>query len=149
VRRFSIIAGGLVVVLGIWLAVDHRPVLLKVTDPREPFHGPAFALFHPFRDRGPEHAADVFLQQLKDGKCAQAMAETSEEKERVPHICDREKTYPLQSWKLRDRSDKSGDVLLSYWFWRENYPPEGHGLIGIAVERSGQRWKVHSYSVFY
>lgn len=77
-----------------------RSVLYRFNEKGEPVKEPAFSIFNPFRDRGPENSGDIFLKLLKDGKCEEVIASLSVKTENRQELCGREANSPLVAWKL-------------------------------------------------
>ena len=123
-------------------------VLYRFSEKGDPVKEPAFSIFNPFRDRGPENRAEFFLTLLKEGKCEEATAILSFTPERRQEVCGREANSPLLAWKLTNRTDNSDTTRMYYRAHRKNY----HGYQGqlwVTVEKRGSDWQVAKYECFY
>src|SRR6185369_10902438 len=78
-----------------------------------------FVILNPFRDRGPETAAeDIVLSKLKSKDCEHALNTLQDlTEESREYLCLRESWYPLVSWTLIDRRDE-GHTRLIYSNYR-------------------------------
>ena len=123
-------------------AVLRKPVLLHVSDGScacsdEEITG--FIVLNPFRDRSPEKSAEVFLNNLRSGKCS---GDDS--------ICiDALKNHYVSNWQFRNRDDDQGSVEL-YYNVTEHVPTNplytesGEGTVDLVRKESS--WVVTSYS---
>ena len=90
--------------------VGRRPVLLRVSGNVRQQH-PLYIL-NPFRDRGPERAAEAVLREVSNGGC-QAVALRLSGK--FDPQCARDTELHIIAWRVRAREDgDSNDVLLLY-----------------------------------
>jgi hypothetical protein len=129
-------------------AVRSTSVLYAYVEAGSPTKEPAFSIFNPFRDRGPERSAEEFLELLKAGQCAQAMAALPVNPERRQDTCEREGSYPLASWSLGNRRDEPQKVIMYYRVKRENLN-DIRGPVWVTVEKQGGRWHVTRYESIY
>ena len=141
-----LICGG----LGGLFAMQSRSVLYRFVVPGTPSKEPAYAIFNPFRDRQPERSADEFLTQLQHGDCESAMGALSQahSPEYRQTTCEREQTYRLMSWKLKNRTDESNTVRLYYEVKRQQYSGNT-GQVWVTVENAGGLWRVTRYDRAY
>lgn len=96
-------------------------------------------MLNPIRDRSPEKSADLFLAELRSGKCS---ADDS--------ICiDALKKHRVSDWQFKNRDDDQGIVTL-YYSVTEHVPANplytesGEGMIDLALKNG--RWVVTNYS---
>ena len=109
----------------------------------------AFVIFNPFRGREPERQAEVVLQRLKNRNCQQALSLQSLDSARVEYQCEREKKYPLESWRLMDRKGNTQKAELIYTVNRSSSAGKiRSSLAWINVEKIGE-WRAVSYDTFY
>jgi hypothetical protein len=133
----------------VYLFVMHsHSVLYRYFEAGNPTKEPAFVIFNPFRGRQPERSAESFLRRLKDGDCQRAMSELSHQLQYQQETCEHEKTNPLTSWRLRNRTDEPQSVRMYYLVERKNYNGL-EGQIWITVEKHGEQWQVTRYDRSY
>lgn len=122
-----------------------RSVLYRYVEAGDPIKEPAFAIFNPFRDQGPERGAETFLEVIKAGQCEQALSLLPKHNQET---CEREKESPLMAWRLSNRTDQPERVRMYYRVNRETY--EGYqGQLWVTLEKHGEDWKVVQYECFY
>ena len=95
-----------------------------------------------FRDRSPENRATIFLEDLRNGKCA---------------LVDSIYAYALKNhriseWRLENRSDDRDHIQLYYKLTKygviePEYRLTGDGLIELA--RNEGSWTVVNYSNYF
>lgn len=113
IRRKQIIKYGVcVALLVLVLYLIRRPVFLRGPSFGSHRGEPGFVLFNPFRDKEPEKSADQFLTGLKAGKCSEVVINLPAERQQ--HICEKQEEYPLKSWELKNREDKTEKITLYY-----------------------------------
>src|ERR1044072_3020850 len=133
----------------VYLFVMHsHSVLYRYFEAGNPTKEPAFVIFNPFRGRQPERSAESFLRRLKDGDCQRAMSELSHQLQYQQETCEHEKTNPLTSWRLRNRTDEPQSVRMYYLVESKNYNGL-EGQIWITVEKHGEQWQVTRYDRSY
>ena len=141
-RIFTIVGAALAAFLVATIATRHsRPVLVRAPFKTNVFEGTAnYALFNPFRDRSPEHAAAAYLDAMSQRNCDEASRFA--ESPPMPSVsqCEqgqRENSKDRQLFlqPLRDRRDTDNQVKLYYS--RTGY--EGNWII---VQRTAGEWKV-------
>jgi hypothetical protein len=129
-------------------ATRSRPVVYAFIEQGDPVHEPAFSVFNPFRDRAPEHAANVLLEDLNRGDYVAALSKISDPTALNAERLERETESRLQSWRLRNRTDRGATTKLFYWADRGK--PGAHDLpLWITVERVGDHWQVRDYDTWY
>lgn len=139
-----------VVSLGILFATkDVRPVIICTsldhgTRPRQ------YCVMNPFRNRGPESAAEKVLVELRDGNVNVLQPLLSDEEKQ--HILENERKYRIKDWHIGSRS--SGDSIdIVYWVERDaqnlaisaNYVEE----VTLTVAKDSSGWKANQYRAIY
>jgi len=98
-------------------------------------------LWNPFRDRGPEHAAESFLVRLRANSCT---ADSGLCTSALP-------TLRVSEWKLGYREDAGAHVTLYYRLTKFD-SSDGDALSGqgaITVAPQGAGWAVTGYDAFF
>lgn len=121
-----------------------RAVVFEYIEPGSPLGEPNISFFNPFRERGPEMAAEAFLSALRSGDTEKALSLTSLSSR--PAWLVREREVPLQSWVLRGRKDQVARARLYYDIQRLRDPKSPAWLDLIRV---GGEWTVESYESWY
>jgi hypothetical protein len=139
----------LLIVVAVYLySVRETPVVYRHVERGGPVDEPAFAIFNPFRNRGPERQAEAFLRLLKEGHCEQALSVLPVKQEYLQELCQREAKSPLLGWRLTNRSDEGNKVRMYYWVKRKGY--NGYqGQLWINLEKRGEDWRATEYECFY
>ena len=97
---------------------------------------PRFVLLNPFRNRGPEKAADQALLSIKNGHCKETVESALDmDPERRTHICGMFKDLGLADWELRNRKDSGNESELYYWH-------DGYPSLWVYVRKTAGTWKV-------
>ena len=149
VLKLLIVAATLMLGIAAYLFVmQSRSVLYRYFEAGNPTKEPAFAIFNPFRDRQPERSAEGFLQRLNVGDCESAMSGLAQELQYQKDTCEHEKTNPLTSWRIRNRTDEPQSVRMYYQVGRQKYP-DLKGQVWITVEKRGDQWQVTRYDRSY
>ncbi|MEQ1645929.1 MAG: hypothetical protein ABL959_20930 [Pyrinomonadaceae bacterium] len=107
---------------------------------------------NPFRDPGPELAAEKVLTQLREGNVSVILPILSDEgRER---ILDNEAKFRIKTWHIGERRGSGNEVEIVYWVERLNYNNVATGgdyveevTFTIVNEASG--WKVDQYGAIY
>lgn len=123
-----------------------KPVLLRI--PKDGTIRPAYyCLLNPFRDRGPETVAASYLSQLRDGH-VQSIACCVDDRK---YVLEKEKKWPIQSWRLGNRTDSAGRSEITYWVTRGNGYSSRYGEeeVHVTMIRSGDAWELQSFSAIY
>src|SRR5580693_5437814 len=100
----------------IWWLSNQGPVLAR-SEERDSLSGlPVSIRMNPLRDRTIEHSANLFLRQLRDGRCDQLLSawEHDYRKKYAHFICDSEAQHPLLSWELADWESAPPLTILHY-----------------------------------
>lgn len=144
--RRALIAAGALTVLGIvFLAVTRRPMVFAFSDPSE-LQSPLFSVPNPFREKGPENAAEAILGGLQRGELSALDAV------RAPGVSEdirgKEREYPLRRWKLVNRKDDGDLVTLVYRTARVTDGKLDSPVV-IVVETQAGGWVVTSFSPVY
>ncbi len=99
--------------------------------------GAHFEAWNPLRDRGPEHAADRFFEELSTGQC-----QPSDEVFCLPAL----KRGRVIAWALSTRETKAGVANLVYnieYEGRDSRP----ALVGMELESTdGASWRILRYT---
>jgi len=146
-RKTSQILALLIVGLTVTLfLLRSHPVLLRIpTD--DTIRPRSYCLLNPFRDKRPEDVAEAYLNKLREGQVEVISLYIGENK----YIPEREKEWPIQSWRVGDREDATERAELMYWVRRGNgYSIDGYEEeVRFTVVRSGGRWEVKSFGAVY
>ena len=99
---------------------------------------PYYCLLNPFRDRGPETVAASHLSQLRNGH-VQSIACCLGDR---TYILEKEKEWPIQSWRLGNRTDSAGRSEIIYWVTRGNSYSSQYGEeeVHLMLTRSVDGW---------
>lgn len=147
--KVLIFAAAVIVGMAAYLYSERaKPVLYAYYYAGDPLREPAFTIFNPFRDRGPERGAEAFLEMLRAGRCEQAVAGLAVTDEYRQDTCEREKKYPLVSWRLMNRTEMPQGVKMYYHVWRDNHR-DGYGSMWVTVGERGGRWEATDLDRFY
>ena len=123
-----------------------NPVVLRIplSDTIRPAY---YCLLNPFRDRGPETVAATRLNQLRDGH-VQSIACCLGDRQ---YVLEKEKQWPIQSWRLGNRTDSAGQSELTYWVTRgDSYSARyGEEEVHVTIIRSDDAWELQSFSAVY
>ncbi|MEQ1645311.1 MAG: hypothetical protein ABL959_17815 [Pyrinomonadaceae bacterium] len=141
-----------VVSLGFLLAtMDTRPAIVcssldRGTRTRD------YCLMNPFRDRGPELAAEKVLVELRDGNVNVLLPFLSDEGKQ--RILESEAKYRIKTWHIGRREDTGGGVSITYWVTRENYSNESTGVdyiesVNFSLVKSPSTWEVEQFGAIY
>lgn len=150
VLRVLVFLAALLVGITAYLYVSRsNPVVYRYMLRGDPVNEPEFTIFNPFRDRSPERTAEAFLEQMRSGKCTDAVAVLSHAADYNEEMCERESRLPLVAWRLENRSGDAAKVRMYYEVHRKTYPPAYRGQLWITVERRGADWQVSRYECFY
>ena len=135
----------IILIPGFLFLTRTKPVVLRI--PKEDTIRPAYyCLLNPFRDRGPETVAATYLSQLRDGHVQSIACCVGERK----YILEKELQWPIQSWRIGDRTDSAGRSEIEYFVKRGNgYSRYGEEEVHVTIIRSGDRWELQSFSAVY
>lgn len=123
-----------------------RPVLLKIP-PDNTIRPRYCCLLNPFRNKTPENVAEAYLNQLRTGRVEVISPYIGENK----YIPEKEKKWPIQSWRVGSREDGTERSELMYWvtrgngYFKDSYEEE----VRFTVVRAGGTWEVKSFSAIY
>lgn len=142
-QSLAIVIVGLAALL--FLMRSH-PVLLRVP-PDSNIRPRYYCLLNPFRDKAPENVAETYLNKLREGQVDVISTYIGERKD----IPEKEKQWPIQSWRVGNREDITDQSELMYWVKRGNgYFTEGYEEeVHFRMVRSGGNWEVKSFSAIY
>jgi len=140
----------------LWWLSNQGPVLAR-SDEHDPLTGlPVSIKMNPLRDRSTEHAANLFLRELRDGRCDELLAKWEHDyhKKYARYICKSETQHPLLSWQLVDWEDAPPYVILHYRGQRlSNGGPDQPGvdqdLFTLTMENKVSEWVVTKYDAMY
>jgi hypothetical protein len=146
---FSITVGGVAILgcLCVMYAQRDRPVFATLGVDVISEHGRQ--VLNPFRERASEGAAEVFLEELKAGRCQQTLSRLDESEGRAERICASEKQYPLGGWTLAARGVDKGRVVLRYEVTRRGEDRTVQGPFWIWVSPGTGGYRVTGYDVWY
>src|SRR6185295_1896747 len=132
--------------IGLLFVTRSNPVVLRV--PKDDTIRPRYyCVLNPFRDKGPELVAAGYLDQLRDGQVQSISCCVGECK----YVLDKEKEWPIQSWRVGNRSDSAGTSNIVYWVKRGNgYSQSGYEEeVHVTMIRSARGWQLQSFSAVY
>ncbi|HEY6244218.1 MAG TPA: hypothetical protein VIX17_09740 [Pyrinomonadaceae bacterium] len=146
-RRFFVIATALIVcpLVGLFLTRS-RPVVLRIP-PDDSISPRYYCVMNPFRDKGPENVAVGYLSKLRSGQVQSISCCIHEE-----YFVEKEKEWPIQSWRLSNRTDYPRKSVLLYWVKRGNgyYSEDDYEAdVLFTIVDSGQGWELGSFSAAY
>jgi hypothetical protein len=97
---------------------------------------PRFVLLNPFRNRGPEKAANQALVSIQAGHCKETLESALDmQPEDKVHMCGMFAQIPLDVWELRNRRDSRDECELIYWH-------HGYPILDVFVRKIEGRWKL-------
>jgi hypothetical protein len=111
VRSLAIPSVTLTALIGVFLLVaarSNRPMLFQHGNPEVP-QGHAFAIMNPFRNRGPEEAAEELMSDLRTSRCEQILRDLHSEDSRICPAMTQSRSSRL-IW----REDGSTTRVLAY-----------------------------------
>lgn len=131
--------------MGFLFLTRSNPVVLRI--PKDGTIRPRhYCILNPFRDRGPETVAASYLGQLRDGNVQSIACCVGDRK----YVLESEKEWPIQSWRVGNRTDSEGKSEIVYWVTRGNgYSRYGEEIVHFTIIRSGDRWVLRSFSAVY
>ena len=145
-RLVCALAGTLAVVGILTFLLTAGPVILAFSEASSPSSEPAWSLMNPFRDRGPERAADEFLRHLRDGD---PTVELTSVPNVSPQVISRELEIGLVDWRLVWREDSDNRSRLLFRVRRDDDSAiETPVRMTIRLDSSGA-YKVSEYSAIY
>jgi hypothetical protein len=154
-KKLIIILLAFVLGVAAWLFFSRKNSVIYRFTERGAVEYSGFVILNPFRDRGPEVAAEDVLSKLKSKDCDNALNLQEITPESREYICLRESWYPLTSWTLIDRLDE-GHTRLIYRNYRGEMTDVGptndihqSGPIEIDVYRTERGWVAMSYETYY
>lgn len=142
-RLFIVI---IIFIPGFLFLTRSTPVVLRI--PKDDTIRPAYyCLLNPFRDRGPETVAASYLSQLRDGHVQSVACCIGDRK----YILEREREWPIESWRIGNRTDSDGRSEIGYWVTRGNGYSHRYGEeeVQVWLIRSGDGWQLQSFSAVY
>jgi hypothetical protein len=142
-QTLALLLIGSVVLL--YLTRSH-PVLLRIP-PDDTLRPRYYCVLNPFRDKAPEKLAEHYLNELQAGR-VEAIAPFVGERKDIP---EKEKQWPIKSWRIGDRNDTTERVTMMYWVKRGNgyANDEYEDAVVFWMNRSGGDWQVTMYSAVY
>ena len=129
----------------LFLARSH-PVLLRIP-PDDTIRPRYYCLLNPFRDKGPEIVAASYLNQLRAGQVQSVSCCVGERK----YVLEKEKEWPILSWRLGNRTDSAGSSDIVYWVKRGNGYSERwrEEEVHMTIVRAVNGWELRSFSAIY
>jgi hypothetical protein len=133
-------------ILSILFLNRSRSVLLRIP-PDSTVRPRYYCLLNPFREKGPETVAASYLNRLRTGE-VQSISCCIGEKE---YVLEKEKEWPIQSWRVGNRTDTSGRSDILYWVKRGNgYSRDGYEEeVHFTIVNSDDGWQLESFSAVY
>ena len=150
-------AGGLILVvfLGYLMWLNNQGPVLSRSPDRDPLSGiPNSISLNPLRDRSSERAAAKFIRSMRDGHCAEELADWSKDyrKKYAAFICESEAQHPLVSWELAEWEDTPPLRILQYRGKRRNIPGQKGSykeLFSVTLDHREGDWQVTKYDAMY
>lgn len=124
-----------------------KSVVWSLSEPGDPVGEPFFVIMNPFRNKGPERAAEDVLYAIKNGDCESVIANLKSPPASYEQLCEKYSNDPLVSWKLLNRQDKGSLTALYYQIGSASDPNYRRDL-WIDVEEAENRWKVTDIRAF-
>lgn len=129
--------------------VRSSPVLYRYVD-RASVQYSSFVVLNPFRDSGPEGAAETVLQGLRHRECHTVLSLPALSSDRIAYLCEREQKYPLADWSLMDYTSEGEKVSFVYQLYRKSEEDESLSPPAwISVEKVGEGWRATDYGTYY
>jgi len=148
-KCFRMLVPSLIVgVVFLLVLLRSHPVLLRIPTTDDSVTPRYYCIVNPFRDKGPETIAETHLNRLSAGQ-VEAVSCCVGQRE---YVLEKEKQFPIRSWRLGDRRDDENGSRLVYWVKRGNgYPaPNGYEAeVHFTVIQVGASWQVRSFSAVY
>ncbi len=145
-KKATLVVGCLALASAIVYAL-REPVLIRMAAGPLPADW-RLVVMSPFRDRGPERAAEQFLAQLKTDRCRELLRQAGHSSDAVEAFCAREHSFAPDRFDLVDRKASQSKTRLQY-IWRIAKPTEFAGLCEVTVTRAGSEWVVTDYQRAY
>ena len=148
-KCFRLLVPSLIVgVVVLLVLLRSHPVLLKIPTTDDSINPRYYCIVNPFRDKGPETIAETHLNRLSAGQVETVSCCVGERK----YVLEKEKQFPIRSWRLGDRRDDQNGSQLVYWVKRGNGYPAANGYeaeVHFTVIHVGASWQVRSFSAVY
>ena len=139
-RKLWLFGVALIGLAGLYVLIARPPVLVRLH--RWPIDA-GITVFNPARARGPEYAAEGFLNLLRSREFELAMsgvAMDNRDREVERHL---ENRYPPTKWRLTDREDQGSKSSLTYAYEFEG--GDGELPLFVWLERRNGEWQVVKY----
>lgn len=108
--------------VGLLFVFRSRPLVLRIP-PDETIRPRYYCLLNPFREKGPETVAGSYLNHLRGGHVESISCCIGEKK----YVLEKEKEWPIQSWRVGNRTDAAARSDIVYWVKCGNgYSKDGH-----------------------
>lgn len=146
-RRTATILIVLIVASAIFLYVTRSKSVVLRIPPDDTIRPRYHCLLNPFRDKTPEELAELILNKLRDGQVEAISPYIGESK----IFLEKESQWPVESWRVGNREDKTDKTEIMYWvkrgngYFREGYEEE----VMFEVGWTEGSWKVKSFSAIY
>ena len=149
IKRIAIVASccALALILAMYVLRRNEPILFTINPDPAALRARSYCIVNPFRDRGPELAAEACLESLRHGETGVLKPLLPEVN--VDHFLSRESEYRIQSWRIGGRWDSLNSARLMYWVRRGGGYPEIEEEVHIGVAMKGGKWIVSNYSAIY
>lgn len=107
----------------------------------------SYCLLNPFREKHPETIAASYLNRLSVGQVESVSCCIGENK----YVLEKEKQWPIQSWRVGNRTDVGARSDIVYWVKRGNgYSKDGYEEeVHFTIVNVGKRWELRSFSAVY
>jgi len=130
--------------------IRSRPVVFSFAPDPDMIRPRNYCILNPFRDKSPEVVAETYLKKLHDGDLASIRPFLNDENQRQ-HIEARESEYPIQSWRIGERTDKPDETMLMYWVTRGGgYSSNGEEEeVRFWIKKSAAGWSLTLYNAIY
>jgi hypothetical protein len=128
-----------------------RPVIFSFSPDPATLRPRNYCLLNPFRDKSPEIIAEKHLEALRRGDVESIRPFLDYDQERIHHILDNEKKWPIRSWRIGERRDRPGETELMLWVTRGgDYSKDGiEESVHLWIKQSGAGWSLNTYNAIY
>jgi hypothetical protein len=135
-----------------WLYSNRsRPIIFSFSPDPAMLRPRNYCLLNPFRDKSPEIIAEKHLEALRRGDVESIRPFLNHDQEDVHRILDNEKKWPIRSWRIGERRDRTGETELMFWVTRGGgYSKDGdEEEVRLRIKQSGSSWSLNSYNAIY
>lgn len=150
-KRFLLLTLSLLSVLilgtvGLLFLFRSKSVLLRIP-PYDTIRPRYYSLLNPFRERAPEIVAESYLNRLRAGQVESISCCIGENR----YVLEKEKEWPIQSWRVGNRTDAAARSDIIYWVKRGNgYSKDGYEEeVHFTIANVDNKWELRSFSAVY